>query len=447
MAKIPQLTKLDSTMELMRIPYKFISKSCKQLNSEIFATRIMFQKTICMTGQDASKLFYTSENIIRKGAAPEMLKATLLGKGGVSQLDGEAHLHRKKLFMEQMTPEKIDELTAIAHNWLQVYASSWEQDKEQVILYKELQTILTRSVCEWVGVPLEENEVDTRRDELVAMFDRAGAKGIGHLWSRIERKRAEAWIEEVVNRTRAGSIKPKNNSPLFAFCWHRDLNGKLMDAHMTAIELLNLLRPTVAVSLFMVFVVHALYAHPEFREKIVEASDEDLNNFVQEVRRLYPFFPATMAKVGESFEWKGFTFKKGTRVMLDVYGINHSEAIWGDPETFRPERFASNPPTPFNFVPQGGGDHLNAHRCAGEFITVELMKTALEFFATEINYDVPKQDIYLDFARLPAMPKSRMIIENVSLNTLSNIEIDDLPSNDFFIPANGAKESSHEERH
>ena len=51
---------------------------------------------------------------------------------------------------------------------------------------------------------------------------------------------------------------------------------------------------------------------------------------------------------------------------------------------------------PFNFVPQGGGDHLVNHRCPGEWITIEFMKVAAEFLARRVAYVVPEQDLRLD---------------------------------------------------
>ena len=135
--------------------------------------------------------------------------------------------------------------------------------------------------------------------------------------------------------------------------------------------------------------------------------------FVQEVRRFYPFFPAVAARVRESFEWNGFTFPKGRRVLLNLYGTNHDARTWDAPEAFRPARFRSWDGNPFDFIPQGGGDHFINHRCAGEWVTTKLMKTAVRFLTSEIHYEVPTQDLQIDFARLPALPKSRFVMKSV----------------------------------
>ena len=55
----------------------------------------------------------------------------------------------------------------------------------------------------------------------------------------------------------------------------------------------------------------------------------------------------------------------------------------------------------FNFIPQGGGDHYVDHRCPGEWMAIELMKLAADFFTRRMSYEVPEQDLQIDWSRLP----------------------------------------------
>ena len=184
----------------------------------------------------------------------------------------------------------------------------------------------------------------------------------------------------------------------------------LYDEHQ---ELLNVLRPTVAVSVYVTFVAHALHQYPECRRKLEAGEEGYSERFVQEVRRFYPFFPSVMARVRRDFEWKGYPFPRGRRVILDLYGTNPDARTWDAPEEFRPERFRGWDGSPFNFIPQGGGDPGVSHRCPGEGIATELMKVALSFLAGRLSYDVPEQDLRINASRLPALPRSRFVIRNV----------------------------------
>jgi fatty-acid peroxygenase len=115
----------------------------------------------------------------------------------------------------------------------------------------------------------------------------------------------------------------------------------------------------------------------------------------------------------EAFEWHGYRFPANARVLLDLHGTNRDPRVWEDPDAFRPERFSHWNGSAFNFIAQGSGDHLLHHRCPGEWVTIELMKTMLDFVLTRMTYDVPEQPLEIDEARLPAVPRSRMIVANV----------------------------------
>jgi fatty-acid peroxygenase len=404
----------DSTLALMLDPYRFISKRCLRYRSDVFEARILLQNTLCMTGPEAAKLFYDPDRFMRRGAAPLRVQKTLFGKGGVQTLDGQAHRHRKRMFLSVMTPERIGQLAETAAGWWRTYARKWES-RDRIVLYGQTQEILTRSICAWAGVPLPESEVKQRTRDLTALFDAAGSVGPKHWWSRLERKKADRWIAGVVEQIRAGRLQPPEESAAHLVAWHRELDGELLPPRVAAVELLNILRPTVAVSVYITFAAHALHQHPHCRQEAQSGGDGAAERFVQEVRRFYPFFPSAVARVRQDFEWQGYRFSKGTRTMLDLYGTDHDPRAWEAPEEFRPERFRQWDGSPFNFIPQGGGDPAVHHRCPGEWITIELMKVALDFLAGRLAHDVPEQDLRIAYSRLPALPRSHFVISNVKV--------------------------------
>ena len=414
MPRIPRTTSPDSTIALMRDPYRFIATRCQRYGADIFRTRILLRETICMSGPAAAELFYDNARFARHGAAPARLQKTLLGEGGVQGLDGAAHQHRKAMFLSLMTPERLAALAeATADGW-RTFARRWASQRD-VVLYDELHELLARAVCAWAGVALQEEEVGRRTRELAALFDAAGAVGPRHWWSRFARVRAERWISGVVGEIRDGRLHAPEGSAAHVIAWHREADGQLLDARLAAVELLNVLRPTVAVSVYLVFVAHALHHHQESQQRLRADEADYAELFVQEVRRFYPFFPSAVARTRDAFEWNGYPFPAGRSVMLDLNGTNHDPRAWDAPGEFRPERFRQWDGSPFNFIPQGGGDHRVHHRCAGEWITIELMKVAANFLARGMEYEVPPQDLRIDYSRLPALPRSRFVIRHVRL--------------------------------
>jgi fatty-acid peroxygenase len=409
MAKIPTDRAIDSTFAFRSDPYRFISRRCRELGTDVFDSRIFLRRTLCMTGPTLAQIFHDPERFQRAGAAPEPLQATLLGKGGVQTLDGEAHRHRKQMFMSLMTPASIQYLVTRAVDEMRLHAAKWEM-AGLLVLYDEYLDILARAACQWAGVPIEEPAFASHVRELAALFDNAANSLAGHARTRLARKRSERWAAGLVRSTRAGRLRVPENRALHVVAFHRQLNGELLTEHVAAVELLNLLRPIVAVSVFVVLAAHAMHEHRDLMPYLRKDEHGYLERFVQEVRRFYPFFPALVAQVRVDFEWHGYSFPAGHRAMLDVYGTNHDARTWSDPEVFQPERFRTWDRSPYNFIAQGGGDHYRDHRCPGEWITIELVKAAVRFLAQEVAYYVPPQDLRIDFAHLPALPASRLVI-------------------------------------
>jgi fatty-acid peroxygenase len=412
MSNIPQDKALDSTLWLILDGYNFIANRCRRYRTDIFETRLLFRKTICLTGDDAALVFYDTRRFQRRGAAPHRVKETLFGKEGVQGLDDEAHLNRKKMFMSLMTPQAIRQMTELmAVHWNEALGK-WEAT-DRVVLLPEVQEILCRSVFRWAGVPLAQDDVAARTRDLAETIDSAGALGPRHWKGRMARNRSEKWAGSIIEDVRAQRLTPPDGSAARVISGYRDQDGRHLDRHTAAVELLNVLRPTVAVSRFVVFTALALYEHPECLPRLQAGDEEYIGFFVHEVRRFYPFFPFVAARVRSSFDWKGYSFPGGRRVILDLYGTDHDERLWKRPDEFRPERFLRWSGSAFNFIPQGGGNHFRNHRCPGERLTIELMKTALRLLTTAMRYDIPEQDLRISLRRMPANPKSGFVISNV----------------------------------
>lgn len=420
MPDIPRDLQAESSLSLLSEGYSFIPSRCQRLGSDIFQVRLLLQNTICMSGEEAAKMFYDEQLFERQHAAPRMLQKTLFGQGGVQGLDGEAHRHRKRLFMSLLTDDAVAELVRLSETHWQAAIETWQRS-DRIVLMPEVQAILTRSVCEWAGVPLAEGEVLLRRDQLAAMIDGAGGIGARHLRARKARKEAENWMIGLISRVRAGELQVDETRALAVVARYLDLGGKALDERAAAVEMLNLLRPTVAVTRFIIYAALELLAHPEWQQRL-QRDDAALEPFAQEVRRLHAFFPFTAARVRKDFEWRGYHFPKGTRVLLDLYGTNRDSRLWTEPEAFRPERFATWDGSAFNFITQGGGDAATGHRCPGESLAIALLMSALRMLTRRMTYAVPAQDLRMDASRMPAQPESLLIIEDVrSVSPISQL--------------------------
>lgn len=405
MAAIPHDAALDSSLALLREGYTFLPRRRRRYRTNLFGLRLMGEATVCLSGAEGAALFYDQTKFQREGALPRRIQTTLMGEHGVQTLDDEAHRHRKALFMSVMTPASLHRFaTQLAENW-RAYLQRWAQLKE-IELFSEAEEVLCRTACAWVGLPFEEKDIAPLARDLSAMVDAFGGVGSRHARGKLARHRAEKWVGQLVNDAREGRQYARPGSPLAAVAWFRELDGELLTPKRAAVELINLIRPIVAIAYYVVFEAVALHEHPEWRARLQAGHPAEVEHFVQEVRRLYPFTPLLGARVRAPFEWGGYRFRKGQLVLLDVHGIDHDEREWAQPDEFRPERFAHKEITPFNFIPQGGGNHALNHRCAGEWLTIEAMKTTALLLSTAMTYEVPPQDLRIDLTRMPTRPAS-----------------------------------------
>ncbi|TMR36285.1 cytochrome P450 [Actinomadura geliboluensis] len=414
---------LDDTLPLLSRPYGLLSARARRLDTDVYDMRLLLRKTTCMTGADAARVFYDPDRFVREGAAPRRLRVTLFGENGVQGLDGRRHAARKRMFMSLMTPEARDELRDLTGRAWRKRIGAW-RNEPRVVLFDEVSELLCSAVCAWAGVPLAARQVPQISRMLVALIEAPAAVGPRYLRGRTARRLADRWAAAHVTRARerhgrdassARGAAPGDGTALDEIAAYRDTDGSLLPPDVAGVELLNVLRPTVAVARFVVFAAMALHDHPEWQRRLATDDDPELlEAFVQEVRRFYPFFPLVAARAARDFEWRGHYFPKGRRVLLDLHGTDHDPRLWDRPEQFKPERFIGRTPDAYSLIPQGGGDHFEGHRCAGEWVTKDVMKTSVTALTRWMSYQVPPQDLSIHPWRAPALPKSRFVIARVA---------------------------------
>lgn len=410
--QVPHDKGLDNTLDLLQEGYLFVKNGTERHQSDLFETHLLGQKVVCISGEQAAKIFYDPELFQRNGAIPKRVQKTLFGLNSIHTMDGDAHIHRKGLFLSLMTTAHLEHLVELTKDQWQASIDKWE-GKEQVVLFNEAKEILCRIVFHWTGVPLPESEVRDRADDFSAMVDAFGAVGPRHWKGKRARTRTEEWIKGVIEDVRSGRLKVRESSALHAMAFHKELDGRPMDAQVAAVELINVLQPFVSISTYIVFAALALYEHPEYKLKLHFEGESNLEMFMQEVRRYYPFVPLSGAKVRKDFSWNQYEFKEGMLVLLDIYGTNHDSRLWDNPNKFDPERFKEWSSSLFDLIPQGGGDPTRTHRCPGEGITMEVMKASLDFLVNKIEFEVPEQDLSYDLSRIPTLPESGFVMSNI----------------------------------
>ncbi|AEB44960.1 cytochrome P450 [Micromonospora maris] len=399
--------RMDDTLTLAIQGYGWLPNRLRHSPQDVVRTRLLGQTTVALRGPDAARFFYDEQHIRRHGAIPEPLRGTLFGKGAVHTLDGEPHRVRKAMFTALLMNGGYDGLVERAETAWDAATRSWAG--RQVVLFDETAPVLARAVCEWTGIPVQPQDLPALAADLVAMVDGFATAGPRHWRARRARGRRERWLADIVTQVRRGELDVPPGAALAAVAAHRDSDGELLDPQIAAVELLNIIRPTVAVTWFVTFAGHALHRWPEHRGRLRQGDAVFAEAFAHEVRRFYPFAPFIGGRARTDLTWRGTDIPAGAIVLLDLYGQNHDARLWPDPYRFDPDRFVGREIGAFDLVPQGGGDPRTGHRCPGEQITVALLK-ALAVRLARLDHQVPAQDLDIPLHRIPTRPVSGLVM-------------------------------------
>ena len=201
-------------------------------------------------------------------------------------------------------------------------------------------------------------------------------------WDRFKRNAhaLDALIAQEVQRRRAHEDLGEDIMSMLMQARYED------DAHMTdrdlRDQLLTLLfagYETTAVSL--AWAMHDLHHHPaslaQATREAQSAPDDPLEwgklPFIkacwQESLRRSPIVPDIMRVARRDVEIAGWEAAPGDMMCVSIWGVHHHPEHYKDPHLYRPERFLEAAPSPWAFLPFGGGHR----RCIGAaFASMEL---------------------------------------------------------------------------
>ncbi|MEU6879485.1 cytochrome P450 [Streptomyces sp. NPDC046712] len=411
----------DSTLSLLAHGYAWAPDLRRaHAGAPLVRTHLMGRPTVLLHGPDAVAFFYDEDHVQRHDALPGQVVDTLFGRGAVHTLDGTSHRVRKQMFVSLlMSADGIAALTSLVESSWHDAVRGWEG--RRVVLFDEVATVLARAVCDWVGLPVPDDAAPEIAEDCVAMIDGSATVGPRHVRARRARHRQEQALARAVSDIRGqgphpdGPFAPSRHSgqagsPLETVALHREADGTLLDPHTAAVELVNIIRPTVSIAWFAVFAVHALHRHPDQREELLSGGPRYARAFAHEVRRFYPFVPFVGALAARDLTYAGTEIAAGTLLLLDVYGQDHDPDLWKRPYHFYPGRFRAREPGRDRLIPQGGGDARTGHRCPGEDITIALLSHLSPALAA-LDFDVPRQDLSIPLSRIPTRPRSGFVLD------------------------------------
>ncbi len=91
---------------------------------------------------------------------------------------------------------------------------------------------------------------------------------IDHFKGVENRKKSEKWAQRLMEEARENPVAGKENVALYAFANATDLKGHLLPLDIASVELLNIIRPTVALTVWAALMGHALFSRPDLYQQL-----------------------------------------------------------------------------------------------------------------------------------------------------------------------------------
>lgn len=413
MEKVPEIKiKLTDVSQRLDEGYLLLSELRKEADAPVVKARLLNKEVIAVYGKEAARAFYDPANFKRKGAMPKVVLKTLFGEEGVQTLDDEEHNQRKKVFMDLMTPKRMEDYHRIVDRTL---TEKMEHLQGELELFDVAKDVLFRSICEWSGIDLtkmNEREINQLAEYQISMISSAVTNPITHIEGIENRKKSEKWAQSLIEDARINPVAGKENVALYAFANAKDTQGNLLPIDVAAVELLNIIRPTVALTVWIALMGHALFSRPDIYQRLHTEFDELQDSFIQEMRRYYPFFPMIPAFAKKDVTIDGYLIPEDSWVVLDLYGTNHDERSIETPEVFRISRYVGKEKhisydEEYEMIAQGGGKFEAMHRCAGEWITLHALRVFSDQLVNKYEFSVPEQDWTIPMNQFPTYPNSK----------------------------------------
>jgi cytochrome P450 len=330
------------------------------------------------------------------GKANVVLKP-LLGPHSILLLDGPDHARQRKMMLPAFHGDRLaayrETMTEIAHDAI---------DRLPVgvpfPIVRVMQSITLQIIVRTVFGVQDGRELPELTDALSRSIDAAARpylllppmqRDLGPLspWGRFLRHgaRASAMLRSAIRRGRV-DVDPHRTDVLALLLAARDENGQAMGEDEIHDELVTMLvagHETTATALG--WALRWIWADAQLTRSLCDevASARDdlgaiakldlLDRCVREALRLQPVLPLVGRVLQRPTRIGGMELDAGTSVACAIYLVHRRPSLYPEPDRFAPERFITFKPTPWEWLPFGGG----LRRCLGAAFALLEMKMVL----------------------------------------------------------------------
>ncbi len=388
----PDLSRFMMMVGFMLWPTRFLDR-CRERCGDYFTLRPERDRLLVVTADPAAvrQIFTGDPDVLYAGEGNVPL-APLLGPGSTLLLDGPEHLRHRRLLLPPLHGERMRKYGEVMAEAAERQIAAWPRGERFPVLPSmqavTLEVIMRavfgfedRERRERIGDPLR-RLLDTvaSRPRVLALALTVNRNGPRSPWARFARIReeADALLYEEIRARRADPHGADGEDILSLLLAARDEEGTPLSDSELRDELMTLLvagHETTATAL--AWTLERLVRNPAILNRLLaeqrEGGEEYLDAVIKETLRLRPVVPAVARRLQAPIELGGWELPAGVTVAPSIYLVHRRADIYPDPLAFRPERFLSDPPGTYEWIPFGGG----VRRCLGASFAMFEMKVVL----------------------------------------------------------------------
>lgn len=338
----------------------------------------------------AKQILAADRATVRPGEANAGPLRRLVGMQSLLLLDGDLHLHRRKLMLPPFHGERMRVYGDLIREITDAEIDRWPLRREFPLL-PSMQAIALRVILRAVfGVEAK----GARLAELERLFIRFADRGMkpwAVLMAQRELPRYGPWrsflrtrvevddflYAEIDRRTREAGLEERDDV-LSMLILARDEQGEGLGPVELRDQLITLLmagHETTATGLAWTFerLLRNQEAMRRLRAELVGDGHEYLGWVIQESLRVRPIVPFVIRYLAEPFALGGHVAPADSLLAISISLLHQRPDLFPEPASFRPERFGESGVESYAWLPFGGG----VRRCIGAAFASFEMRTVL----------------------------------------------------------------------
>ena len=379
-------------------PLPFLDE-CAATFGDVFTFRLPAAPPIVMFSHpDAIKTIFTGdEEDLRAGEANFRLEP-ILGKQSLLLLDGAEHLRERRLLQPPFHGDRMLTYAPVMRDIAAESVARWPVDRPFAI-HPHMQGITLDVILRTVfgldegpakrdlrAALLELLTIGSNGQTLLAAQQANGNRaGVVARFFDVRERVDRLLYAEIAARRRADVTGRADILSLLVQATYED-GAPLEDAALRDELMTMLLAGHETTATALAWAVSHILSHEQVGRRLAEElrnagpSDpqralklEYLDAVCRETLRLTPIIPLVGRRLTRPMTIGGVDLPAGVVASPCIYLAHHRAERWPEPARFRPERFLESKPTPYEFLPFGGG----VRRCLGMAFALVEMKIVL----------------------------------------------------------------------